>query len=123
MDGDVSGRQGLKPAQVSFIIQADDFNIQTIKILTEKMYSTFNGLGSVKSIEFVGKRDMSNSPESVEALAERREIEIRRRRRDLRPKKKIPKELFNFIPHRLLRLHDEPVFGKSSHYTFIFSWP
>lgn len=110
IDGDVSGRQSLKPAQVSFILQSEDFSVQTIKVLTEKMYSTFNGLGSVKSIEFVGKRDMKDSPESSQALAERRDIEIRRRRRDLRPKKKIPEELFNFLPHRLLRPHDEPAF-------------
>ena len=110
IDGDVSGRQSLKPAQVSFILQSEDFSVQTIKVLTEKMYSTFNGLGSVKSIEFVGKRDMKDSPESSQALAERRDIEIRRRRRDLRPKKKIPEELFKFLPHRLLRPHDEPAF-------------
>ena len=71
IDGDVSGRQSLKPAQVSFILGSEDFNVQTIKLLTEKMYSTFNGLGSVKSIEFVGQRNMSSGPEAEQALAER----------------------------------------------------
>ena len=29
-----------------------------IKILTEKLYSSFNGIGTVKSIEYTGKREI-----------------------------------------------------------------
>ena len=74
VDAEVSARQNLKPAQVSFILDGADFNIQTIKTLTEKMYSTFNGLGSVKSIEFIGRRNMTGQEDQTtarEALAER----------------------------------------------------
>ena len=74
VDAEVSARQSLKPAQVSFILDGADFNIQTIKTLTEKMYSTFNGLGSVKSIEFIGRRNMTGQADQTtarEALAER----------------------------------------------------
>ena len=113
-------------SKVSFVLEEELVEPANIKILTEKLYSSFNGIGTVKSIEYTGKREIGQDV-GVQTAMERRSaarVAKWRGRRDtsdahhqLRALRKL--ELMEEIKARVANLttristHPDPNWGRS----------
>ena len=110
MDSCTTCRQSLKPIQTSFVLDTQYIVPDTIKTLTEKLYATFNGIGTVKSIEFTGRRPLGyNSEIDLASKREARSKNVRNRRSLPQPpnyfrrRKQLRQLLGSYLPKRLMR--------------------